>query len=90
MKVKKIRRQEYNDEWYYSIVDVVAILIEQDDYQKARKYWNKLKERLQNEEYSEVVTNCHQLKLIAQDGKSRLTDCIKVKKKYKIKNILSW
>lgn len=71
----KIRRQMYKEEWYYSIVDVVEILTEQKDYQKARKYWNKLKERLQEEENSEVVTNCHQLKMIAKDGKLRKTDC---------------
>lgn len=72
---KKIRKVVYNDEWYFSIVDIVSILIEQDDFQKSRKYWNKLKERLSYEENSEVVTNCHQLKMIAQDGKMRLTDC---------------
>ena len=71
----KIRRQMYNGEWNYSIVDVISILTEQVDYQKSRKYWNKLKERLQKEENSEVVTNCHQLKLIAKDGKKRPTDC---------------
>ena len=71
----KIRRQMYNGEWNYSIVDVVAILTNQYDYQKCRKYWNKLKERLQKEENSELVTNCHQLKLIAMDGKKRATDC---------------
>lgn len=71
----KIRRQMYNGEWNYSIVDVVAILTEQKDYQKARKYWNKLSQRLSNEENSEVVTNCHQLKMIAKDGKLRPTDC---------------
>lgn len=71
----KIRRQMYNGEWYYSIVDVVSILTEQKNYQKTRKYWNKLKERLQKEENSEVVTNCHQLKLVAKDGKLRETDC---------------
>ena len=71
----RIRRQMYNDEWYYSIVDVIAILTEQEDYQKARKYWNKLKERLHNEEAFETVTNCHQLKMLAQDGKLRATDC---------------
>lgn len=72
---KKIRKVVYNDEWYFSIVDIVSILIEQEDFQKSRKYWNKLKERLTNEESSEVVTNCHQLKMIAKDGKMRLTDC---------------
>ena len=43
----KIRRQMYNGEWNYSIIDVVAVLTEQKDYQKSRKYWNKLKERIQ-------------------------------------------
>ena len=71
----KIRRQMYNGEWNYSIVDVVSILTEQVDHQKSRKYWNKLKERLQKEENSEVVTNCHQLKMVAKDGKLRQTDC---------------
>lgn len=71
----KIRRQMFNGEWNYSIVDIVSILTEQNDYQKSRKYWNKLKERLLKEEESEVVTNCHQLKLIAKDGKKRPTDC---------------
>ncbi len=67
----KIRRQMYNGEWYYSVVDIVSILTEQEDYQKSRKYWNKLKERLQKEESFEVVTNCHQLKLLAKDGKKK-------------------
>lgn len=71
----KIRRTEYNGEWYYSIVDIIGILTQQDDYQKARKYWNKLSQRIAEEENSELVTNCHQLKLVAQDGKMRLTDC---------------
>ena len=71
----KIRRQMYNGEWNYSIIDVVSVLTEQKDYQKSRKYWNKLKERIQKEENFEVVTNCHQLKLIAKDGKKRETDC---------------
>lgn len=58
------------EEWYFSVVDVVGILTESVD---GRKYWNKLKQRLK-EEGSEVVTNCHQLKMKAQDGKMRLTD----------------
>ena len=61
------------EEWYFSIVDVVGVLTEQIDYQKSREYWNKLKQRL-NEEGSQLVTNCHQLKMTAQDGKKRLTD----------------
>ena len=61
------------EEWYFSVVDVVAALTESPDYNTGRKYWNKLKQRLK-EEGSELVTNCHQLKMIAADGKRRLTD----------------
>jgi len=70
-----IRRlyDEKNEKWYFSVVDVVQVLIQQKDYQAARKYWNKLKERLVKEE-SESVTKCHQLKLEAADGKKYLTD----------------
>ena len=64
---------EDEEEWYFSIVDVFGVLTEQTDYQKARKYWNKLKQRL-SEEGSQMVTNCHRLKMTAQDGKKRLTD----------------
>ena len=61
------------EEWYFSIVDVVAVLTESADYLTSRKYWNKLKQRLK-EEGNETVTNCHQLKMRAADGKMRLTD----------------
>ena len=54
-------------------MDVVAVLTVQPDYNTGRKYWNKLKQRLK-EEGSELVTNCHQLKMRAADGKNRLTD----------------
>ncbi len=69
-------RRHYDEEkeiWYFSVIDIVAALTGQKDYQTARKYWNKLKERL-NKEGNESVTNCHQLKLLAADGKSYLTD----------------
>ena len=71
----KIRRHydEQNETWYFSVVDILQVLIQQPDYQTARKYWNKLKERLKKEG-SESVTNCHQLKLVAADGKKYLTD----------------
>ncbi len=62
-----------NEKWFFSIIDVVAILTEQQEYQTARKYWNKLKERLKKEG-NETVTNCHQLKMLAKDGKMRKTD----------------
>jgi len=54
-------------------VDIIQALIQQPNYQTARKYWNKLKERLKTEG-SQLVTNCHQLKMTAEDGKMRLTD----------------
>jgi len=62
-----------HEKWYFSIVDVVGILTGQSDFQKSRKYWNKLKERL-TKEGNETVTNCHRLKMLAKDGKNRLTD----------------
>lgn len=71
-KIRSVYDEE-KDIWYFSIVDVLAILIEKD-YQNARKYWNKLSERLRNEGASESVTNCHRLKLEAADGKKYLTD----------------
>jgi len=64
---------ETEEKWYFSIIDVIAVLTDQPDYQTARKYWNKLKQRLKDEG-NETVTNCHQLKMTAADGKKRLTD----------------
>ncbi|TAN45187.1 MAG: hypothetical protein EPN22_04100 [Nitrospirae bacterium] len=71
----KIRRvyDEKAETWYFSVVDIIAALIQQPDFQIARKYWNKLKERLKKEG-SQSVTNCHQLKLEATDGKKYMTD----------------
>lgn len=72
---KKVRTHwdAEKEEWYFSIVDVVAVLTD-GDYQDARKYWNKLAQRMR-EEGNELVTNCHRLKLEAEDGKLRETDC---------------
>jgi len=77
---KEIRREWNEDEqdWYVSIVDVVQVLTEQQDSLTARKYWNKLKQRLK-EEGNQTVTNCHQLKMVAADGKKRLTDVANTK-----------
>ena len=61
------------EEWYFSIVDVVGVLTDSPDYNTGRKYWNKLKQRMK-EEGNELVTDCHQLKMQAADGKNRLTD----------------
>ena len=71
---RKIRVEWDSDreKWYFSIVDVVAILTD-NDFQGARKYWNKLAQRLR-EEGNESVTNCHRLKMLASDGKYYNTD----------------
>ena len=72
---KKVRTvwDDVEEKWYFSIVDVCGVLTESKDALTARKYWNKLKQRLK-EEGNETVTNCHQLKMRAADGKMRLTD----------------
>ena len=72
---RKVRTiwDDTHEKWFFSIVDVVAILADSKDFLTARKYWNKLKERLKKEG-NETVSNCHQLKLEAADGKMRLTD----------------
>ncbi len=70
-KGKKIRKVFYQNEWWFSVVDVIEVLIDSVD---AGAYWRKLKQRL-SEEGSEVVTFCHGLKLLAVDGKIRETDC---------------
>ncbi len=63
-----IRRiyDEKSETWVFSVVDIIQALIQQPNYQTARKYWNKLKEQLKTEG-SQLVTNCHQLKMIAGD-----------------------
>jgi DNA-damage-inducible protein D len=67
---KQIRRyyDENTETWYFSVIDIIQVLIQWPDYQTARKYWNKLKERLKKEG-NESVTKCHQLKMEAADGK---------------------
>jgi hypothetical protein len=69
---RKIRTHwdEEQEKWYFSIVDVVGVLTESVD---VAAYWRKLKQRLK-EEGNETVTNCHGLKMLAADGKMRLTD----------------
>ena len=82
---KKIRTvwDDEQEKWYFSIVDVVGALVDSKDYQTARKYWNKLKQRLKEEGF-EPVTNCHQLKLRAEDGKPRLTDVADTEQLFRI------
>jgi len=72
---KQIRRHydEDTETWYFSVVDILQVLIQQPDYQAARNYWKVLKNRL-NKEGSESVTKCNRLKMKAADGKKYLTD----------------
>ena len=64
-------------EWYFSVVDIVSVLTN-NDYQAARNYWKVLRKRL-SDEGSELVTNCNRLKMPASDGKMRETDCLDTK-----------
>ena len=63
------------EEWYFSVIDIVAVLTDSKD---PNAYWRKLKQRLRDEG-NETVTNCHGLKMRAPDGKMRLTDCLDTK-----------
>lgn len=69
-------RSIWNDtteKWYFSVIDIIAVLTEHSEYKKAQSYWTTLKSRLRKEG-SEIVTNCDKLKLVANDGKQYLTD----------------
>jgi len=61
------------EKWYFSIVDIISILVNQTNHKKAQSYWTTLKNRLKNEG-SKVVTKCDQLKMTATDGKQYITD----------------
>ena len=76
----KIRKSfdEKTQKWFFSGIDIVAALTDQNDPVKANNYWRKLKQRLK-EEGSETVTNCHSLKMEAIDGKMRQTDVAETK-----------
>ena len=78
---QKIRRIWHEDQWWFSVVDVVAVLTESKD---AGAYWRKLKQRLKTDEGSEVVTNCHALKLTSSDGKKYATDCANTETMFRI------
>ncbi len=66
---------EENNKWWFSVLDIVTVLTDQDDYTKARNYWKYLKAKLRKEN-SEVVSITTQLKLLAPDGKKRLSDML--------------
>ena len=69
---KEIRREWYKDDWYFSVIDVVEVLI--DNNKRPRKYWSDLKQKLILEGFIEVSEKIGQLKMMAKDGKMRLTD----------------
>ena len=77
---KNIRRTWFNDEWWFSVIDIIGVLTQTD---RARKYWSDLKVKL-TEEGFEVSEKIGQLKLMAEDGKLRLTDCATTKNMFRI------
>ena len=72
--------EEYTEKYFISVVDFVGVISESKDKQA---YWRKLKQRLK-EEGNETVTNCHALKLKAQDGKYRMTDVVDIEGMFRI------
>jgi prophage antirepressor-like protein len=80
-KNKKIRKTLHNNEWWFSVIDVVKALTDSVD---PRDYWYKMKIRVKDEENFEPSTICRQLKLIALDGKMRATDCANTEGMFRI------
>lgn len=74
---KQIRREWYQEDWYFSIVDVIEVLVENN--KRPRKYWSDLKKKLILEGYVEVSEKIGHLKMLAKDGKMRLTDVANTK-----------
>ena len=83
---KRIRTawDEEKEEWYFSVVDVVAVLTDQPDARHASTYWAVLKKRLNNEGAGQLLTNCKQLKMTASDGRKRLTDMADTEQLFRI------
>jgi len=83
---KKVRSHwdEEKEEWYFSVVDVIAILTEQETARSASTYWAVLKKRLKEEGAGQLLTNCKQLKLESADGKKYLTDVADVEQIFRI------
>ena len=75
---------EANEEWYFSVVDVIGVLTEQAAPRSASTYWAVLKKRLKNEGADQLLTNCKQLKLLASDGKRRATDVATTEQLFRI------
>ena len=80
-KGKKIRRIIYQNEWWFSVIDIIEVLT---GTARPRKYWNDLKKKLENEGYNELSENIGQLKLLSNDGKKYLTDCANTETTFRI------
>ena len=80
-KGKKIRKTIYNNEWYFSVIDIVEALTESLD---PNDYWYRMKIRVKNEEGFELSTICRQLKLLSSDGKKYETDCTNTEDAFRI------
>ena len=80
-KGKKIRKTIHNNEWAFSVIDVISVLTESKD---PRTYWKVLKHRLSKEGSNQTVTNCNQLKMKATDGKMRMTDVANTENLFRI------
>jgi len=80
-KGKQIRKTIYNNEWWFSVIDVIEVLT---DSVNPRDYWFKMKIRVRNESDAELSTNCRQLKMMAPDKKMRITDCANTETMFRI------
>lgn len=80
-KNKQVRKTLYNNEWYFSVVDIVEALTDSLD---SNDYWYKMKIRVKNEDGIELSTICRRLKLLAPDGKMRETDCVNTEDAFRI------
>ena len=78
---KNIRRDWHEEQWYFSVIDVVAVLT---DSTNPRDYWYRLKQREQESSGVELSTFCRRLKLLAEDGKMRMTDCASAETMFRI------
>ena len=79
----RVAWDENKEEWLFSIIDVIFVLVDSKDFQSARNYWKVLKKRLKDEG-NETVTNCNQLKMKAADGKLRVTDVASMEQLFRL------
>ncbi|HEU0085350.1 MAG TPA: Bro-N domain-containing protein [Candidatus Paceibacterota bacterium] len=78
---KEVRKMFFNNEWYFSVIDIIEVLTDSLD---PRDYWYKMKIRVKNEDQLQLSTICRQLKLIAGDGKMRETDCVNTENAFRL------